>query len=122
MQIVVDFEIRIDTFFRSSNSFSMDKPDEIGDFNPKVASTPMRMSENLEEVADTSQVVAKPSRHLGHLLFNVFRSFCNASWIFFSIVMTFYGPVIYEEERQRDRSLEGVKKSSAESRDDAATS
>lgn len=46
---------------------------------------------------------------IGSFLFKSYRGVCNVSWIFFSVFITFYGPVIYESERRRDREIEGKK-------------
>jgi hypothetical protein len=57
---------------------------------------------------DKSIIPSIPSK-IGSFIFKTFRTVCNASWIFFSIFVTFYGPVIYETERRRNLEIEDKK-------------
>lgn len=88
------------------------KMENQGDVNPPQTETERPTGEIKEE-----STVKKCTKNLGHLFFHTFRSVCNASWIFFSIFVTLYGPVIYESERRRDHEIElnkNGKKSSAD--------
>lgn len=44
-------------------------------------------------------------KRAGKFFLSIYRGACDASWIFFTTGMIFYGPVLYETERQRQIEL-----------------
>lgn len=95
----------------NSNDLTVNELEENGlRVPPPTAKTSRTSSKDPTVAVDDNQAVADGStRHLGHIIFDIFREICDASWMFLSMFITFYGPVIYEEERQRDHQIEITK-------------
>lgn len=81
----------------------MEKPQA----NLKVESQPPSASPNetiLESESDENMIGIA-----GRFLSSAYQVVCKATWIFFSILMFSYGPILFETELQRNAQLEESK-------------
>lgn len=62
-----------------------------------------------ERIYGLSEMIPKSIKCLGRCLVSTYQTICEASYVFFTLLIVAFGPVVLENELQRNQAASGIK-------------